>query len=81
MAVGLLTMLAGLVLLFIPGPGLLVLFAGAALVARESLWFCRLLDWAEQKSQPLIKPCLALWRKLPWTAKTLVALAAVALRH
>ncbi|HSE13572.1 MAG TPA: PGPGW domain-containing protein, partial [Rudaea sp.] len=41
---GLLLISLGLAMLVLPGPGLLVGFAGAALIAGESRWAARLLD-------------------------------------
>jgi uncharacterized protein (TIGR02611 family) len=46
-ALGILVILLGLVALPAPGPGTLVIAAGAALIAREFLWMARLLDSAE----------------------------------
>lgn len=42
--VGLLLLALGLVMLVVPGPGLLVGFVGAALIAGESRWAARVLD-------------------------------------
>lgn len=44
LALGILVILLGLVALPAPGPGSLVIAAGAALIAREFLWMARLLD-------------------------------------
>ena len=44
---GLAIFLAGAAMLVAPGPGILVLGLGAALVAEESLWMAKLLDRAE----------------------------------
>jgi putative transmembrane protein PGPGW len=41
---GLLLIALGLALLVLPGPGLLIGFVGAALIAGESRWAARLLD-------------------------------------
>lgn len=41
---GLLLIVAGIVMLVLPGPGLLVMVIGAALIAGESLLVARLLD-------------------------------------
>ena len=41
--------LLGLVLLVAPGPGFLLIFVGAAMVAEESLWVARALDALELK--------------------------------
>jgi len=38
---------AGLFMLVAPGPGILVLLAGCALIAEESQLMARFLDWAE----------------------------------
>jgi hypothetical protein len=38
---------AGLFMLIAPGPGILVLLVGCALVAEESHYMARFLDWAE----------------------------------
>jgi len=46
---GLLLVLAGIVFLPLPGPGLLIIAAGAFLMAEESLAAARALDWTEQK--------------------------------
>jgi len=45
--------LAGVLMLVLPGPGLLVIALGMALIAEESLWASRLLDrldlWIERR--------------------------------
>ena len=38
---------AGLFMLVAPGPGILVLIVGCALVAEESMLMARFLDWSE----------------------------------
>jgi putative transmembrane protein PGPGW len=44
---GTLLLAVGLVMLVAPGPGILVVVVGGALVAEESLCMARFLDWAE----------------------------------
>lgn len=44
---GTLLLTLGLFLLVTPGPGALVLVLGGALVAGESMWMARFLDWLE----------------------------------
>jgi hypothetical protein len=39
----------GLVMLVAPGPGILVVVVGGALIAEESLLMARALDWSEVK--------------------------------
>ena len=46
-ALGALIILVGIVALPAPGPGMLVIAAGAALLARESRWIAERLDAAE----------------------------------
>ena len=45
--------LTGLVLLVAPGPGFLLVFVGAAMIAEESLWFARAFDALELKVRRL----------------------------
>ena len=47
--------LVGVVLLFVPGPGLLLIGAGAAVLARESLAVSRALDWLEIRGRHLVQ--------------------------
>ncbi|HEY5897237.1 MAG TPA: PGPGW domain-containing protein [Burkholderiales bacterium] len=53
---GVLAILAGIVLLPLPGPGLLVLAGGALLIAEESRATARLLDWIESKARRVVRP-------------------------
>lgn len=48
---GLLLVLAGIVFLPLPGPGMLIIAAGALLMAEESLSAARALDWLERKAR------------------------------
>lgn len=50
-AAGALLMLLGVIFLPLPGPGLLIIAAGALLVAGESLSAARALDWLERKAR------------------------------
>lgn len=45
--VGSAIVLAGIVMLVLPGPGLLAIFAGLALLATEFTWAARLLRWVK----------------------------------
>ena len=60
---GLLLMAAGFLLLFIPGPGLLFLFAGGFLIAQQSLVAARVLDWSEVRLRKLLAWSLRAWRR------------------
>jgi uncharacterized protein (TIGR02611 family) len=61
LALGLVLFLLGLVLLPAPGPGFLVLFPAAAMIAEESLLAAKALDWAEVTVRALL-----LWVKRAW---------------
>lgn len=54
---GLASALLGLVMLFTPGPGVVFLLAGGAILAEESLWVACAIDWTELRVR-------ALWQKL-----------------
>ena len=49
MLFGVAVILFGIFLLFVPGPGWLTIFVGAAMIAGESLTMARFLDWVEVK--------------------------------
>ena len=51
---GAVILLVGLVALPAPGPGTIVLALGAALIARESEWMARSLDWIEIRARTLL---------------------------
>ena len=61
LGLGGLVVAVGLVLMPAPGPGILVVAAGAALMAGESLWMARGLDRAEILARKL-------WRR--WRSRT-----------
>jgi uncharacterized protein (TIGR02611 family) len=48
--------LAGLVLMPAPGPGFLVVFIGAGMLAEESLLAAKAFDWVELKLRALFRP-------------------------
>lgn len=51
---GFLLVLVGIIFLPLPGPGLLIIVAGALLMAQESRGAARLLDWLEAKTRRVI---------------------------
>lgn len=55
LTIGIVLILAGLVMLVIPGPGLLAMIIGLGFFAEESLWLAKLLDAME------------LWLRRTWT--------------
>jgi uncharacterized protein (TIGR02611 family) len=48
---GLLVVVAGIVLLPLPGPGWLIIFGGIAIWSTEFAWAARLLHWARRQVQ------------------------------
>jgi len=60
LGIGLVSALIGVILLFTPGPGLLFLFAGGAILAEESLTVARALDWTELRVRAVARR----WRRL-----------------
>jgi uncharacterized protein (TIGR02611 family) len=61
--VGVALMLGGVVLLVLPGPGVLVIFAGLGLLATEFTWAARLLRWAKTRGKQLIARARARFRR------------------
>jgi uncharacterized protein (TIGR02611 family) len=57
--------IAGLVLMPAPGPGLLVVFVGAGMLADESLAAARALDWVESKVHALVARAWRAWTRAP----------------
>jgi hypothetical protein len=76
---GLLLMAAGFLFLFIPGPGLLFLFAGGFLIAQQSLVAARMLDWSEIRLRKLLAWSLRAWRSSSPTLKVMLVVAAMAI--
>jgi hypothetical protein len=75
---GILIMAAGAFLLAAPGPGVLVVFLGGALVAQESLTAARTLDWAEVRLRHVSALALDLWEKASLPVKIVLVLAGLA---
>lgn len=76
---GLLIMAAGVFMMVAPGPGLLAIFVGAALIAQQSLLAARTLDWLELRLRELTAWSLTLWRRLPRMVKILLVVLVVVL--
>jgi uncharacterized protein (TIGR02611 family) len=79
LVVGLTIMAAGVVALPAPGPGMLVIALGGALVARESALVARMLDGLEVRMRWFLALGLALWRRSPAFGKAVGALAGLCL--
>jgi hypothetical protein len=68
---GLLLVAAGFLLLFIPGPGLVVLLIGGFLIAQQSLIAARTLDRIEIRLRNLLVVSGRRWRRSSLTLKVL----------
>lgn len=74
---GLVFMAAGFLLLFMPGPGLLVLFVGGFLLAQQSLPAAQAIDWIEVRLRKLLAWSLRLRRRSSPTLKVMLVVLAV----
>jgi hypothetical protein len=69
----------GIVLFFLPGPGVLFVLLGAVLIAQRSLTLARALDWSEIRLRKLLARSSDVWRQFSATVKIfLLGLAVVA---
>jgi len=77
--VGLLLFAAGVIMLVIPGPGILFMVFGLACFGGESTWVSKLLDKLELKARAGWQWCKRKWRAMPLVGKVTVAVIGVAL--
>lgn len=63
--VGLLVVIAGIVMLILPGPGILAIIAGLAILATEYVWAERLLVMAKQRAARAKDAAVSRVRKRP----------------
>lgn len=63
LVVGMTLLLAGIVMLITPGPGLLVIVAGLSLLAAEFVWARRLLDKIKAKSSEVSRTIFDSYKK------------------
>jgi uncharacterized protein (TIGR02611 family) len=66
-------LVTGIILMPAPGPGVLVAFIGAGMLAEESLLAARALDAAELKIRAAMNSALRLWKRASAAIKALVA--------
>jgi putative transmembrane protein PGPGW len=52
----------GILLFFLPGPGVLFVMLGAVLIAQQSLTVARALDWTEIRLRKLLARSFGAWR-------------------
>ena len=79
--VGVLVIAGGVVLLPLPGPGWLVIFAGIGVLGTEYVWARRLLGWgrAQVRRWTLWLAAQPLWVRVVVALASLIVLAALAL--
>jgi hypothetical protein len=75
-ALGLVLILVGAVLLVIPGPGLIVIAFGAALVAQEFLWMAKALDRLELGLRRWYRAGRRFWKSASTAARAALAAGA-----
>lgn len=71
---GAIVVVGGIILLPLPGPGWLIIFAGIGIWATEFAWATRLLRWTQRQVQRL----LGWWSNLPMYSKVLIVLLCLA---
>lgn len=76
-ALGVLLLAGGVVLLFIPGPGLLLIVFGLALVATHSKRLSNLMDRAEPRLRAAAHTAKQWWWAMPIAGKIALILAAL----
>jgi hypothetical protein len=64
-ALALVLIAIGVVLLVIPGPGIPFLLLGGGMLATESQWVARLMDWSEIKGRRVAAWGKRRWKRLP----------------
>ena len=74
---GILLIIAGIFFLFVPGPGLLIVFLGAVLIARQSSFAARALDWTEVRARRLLTWSVRAWRRSSPALKILLVILAL----
>jgi uncharacterized protein (TIGR02611 family) len=71
-AIGIALVVVGSILLPAPGPGLLVIFIGATMIAEESLLAAKALDRAELKARRLASSAKRAWKHASAALKALI---------
>jgi uncharacterized protein (TIGR02611 family) len=72
-------LVAGIILMPAPGPGILIVAIGAAMLSQESKLAARILDGAEVKGRALIQWALGVWKAAPMAGKIAIAVVALLL--
>jgi hypothetical protein len=78
-AIGAVLVLGGVALLFVPGPGLLLIVFGLALLTGVSKRLARVMDRIEPPVRRLAGRAKAAWKRAPVPVKLLLGFAAIAI--
>ena len=70
---------AGAIMLVIPGPGILVIGLGGALIAQEFRWAAAVMDWAEVRLRKVGRFAERFWKNASFALRTAVVLGTVIL--
>ncbi len=76
---GVVLLVGGVILLFIPGPGILLIAFGGALVAQQSLWTAKLLDRTEVLGRKAAAGGKRFWKKASTPVRVALVMAGLAL--
>src|SRR5687768_16912343 len=79
LAAGVIVLVAGIILMPAPGPGILIVAIGAAMVSQESKFAARVLDGVEVKGRALIEWALGIWKRAPLAGKAGIVLVTLLL--
>lgn len=79
MTLGVLLFVAGVVMLVTPGPGVIFIAAGAALIAEESIVAARTMDWFDVRVRAVIAAANVIWQRSPVILKAILVLFIMAL--
>jgi hypothetical protein len=74
---GFIVFAAGLFFLPAPGPGIIIVALGAALIAQASLLGARALDWCELKIRALIAWALGVWESAGAVARAAIVMGGI----
>lgn len=77
--VALASLIVGALLMFLPGPAILFYFFAGTLLAGESLYVARLLDWAEVRLRALWKWGARHWDRMPGWGRAAIITVVVGL--
>jgi uncharacterized protein (TIGR02611 family) len=77
LVVGAIVLVAGIILMPAPGPGILIVAIGGAMLAQESRIGARILDAAEVRGRALIQWARGVWERAPLAGKVAIALVAL----